>query len=143
MRVFLLIFCFLLIPQYSFSQAVAGKIITSSEADSLFGKPNYSIEFSTSQLSEYGKHSRYLFISISDRKILITGEDRKVLYPQNYVLAGSEIFHVYSTPVISELINNSPGKPLYIEVRKDVLTLTCGDFTLEFGFLCPPYCNYD
>lgn len=143
MRFLLLNFCFLLIPQYLFSQAVPGKIITSSEADSLFGKSNYSIEFSTSQLSGYTKLYRYLFINIDAGKVIIAQEDRKILYPENHILAGNEIFHVYSTPVISELINNSPGKPLYIEVRKDILTLTCGDFTLEFGFLCPPYCNYD
>jgi len=28
----------------------------------------------------------------------------------------------------------------YIEQRKEVLTITNGDLTLEFSWICPPYC---
>lgn len=129
--------------QVAFSQAAAGKIITSAEADNLFGKAEYGVQFNAAMLSGYLRSSSYLFFSLNNRILIITNERKEIFYPLNGHIKGDEVFHVYSSKAIAELISKNPAGSLIIEQRKDVLTVTNGSFTLEFGYLCPPYCNYE
>ena len=134
---------FISLSPLAFSQVTAGKIIDSAEAENLFGKAEYGIQFAPALLKDYLQSSSYLFFSLNSKILFISNERKEILYPPHGVLKGDEVFHVYSSEVINELINKNSGSSVIIEKRKNVLTLTNGNFTLEFGYLCPPYCNYE
>lgn len=62
-----------------------------------------------------------------------------------YYLLGStinstEVFSMYSIAIVKQLFSDGNNPFNYVEKSHEVLTLTNGEYTLEFAGLCPPYC---
>jgi hypothetical protein len=118
-----------------------GKIIDKTKANELFGPVLYSIQIQTDELKSYtNKTSGVIMFKILNNDLYILDNKRNTLKPAGFIVNSMETFSVYAVSVVQQLINNGNNSVTYIEKRNDVLTLTNGDFTLEFGVLCPPYC---
>src|SRR4030042_4457518 len=133
-KIIFLSFLFLSLGTLINAQTVAGKIISGIEAEQLFGKPEYSTEMSSSRLADYVRSSSMLFLYMTQEILVITNEKKEILFPEGYTLTGKELFHVYSSSVVNELLKKNSGDTIFIEMRKNVLTITNGDSTMEFGF---------
>ena len=47
---------------------------------------------------------------------------------------------MYSIAIVKQLFSDGNNPFNYVEKSQEVLTLTNGEFTLEYSLLCPPYC---
>jgi hypothetical protein len=135
---FLFFIC--LLPECAFSQNISGKIITALEADSLFGTPDKIIKIETTVLRNFTRSSDYLYFNFSGTDLLIFNNKKEPLYPAEHILQGNEVFTIYSSSVVTELLSRGESEYAEIQLRKDVLTISSGSHTLEYGMLCPPYC---
>ena len=118
-----------------------GKIISAQEADKQFGPVINSISFNISKLLDLisGTQNSVMF-KIIDNKIYILGDERKVLYPNPAEVKPDVVFHHFSKELVLQLINSNPDENVFIEKRENVLSVTCGADTLEWGVECPPFC---
>jgi len=131
-------FVIALISMYVYPQ---GKIISKEEANKLFGPVLVSKEIPSSTLkSLISQSAKVIMFNIMNNDVYILGDSRKVLLPAGLTINSSEVFHVYSTSIVHELLSNGSGPMTYIEKREKVLTITNGNFTLEYSIICPPFC---
>ena len=136
-----LLFAFSVVALMSVNVYSQGKILNKEEANKLFGAVLVSKEISTSTLKLLvNQSSKVIMFNIINNDSYILGDNRKVLLPAGISVSSSEVFHVYSTSIIQELLNNGNTPVTYIEQRKEVLTITNGDLTLEYALICPPFC---
>jgi hypothetical protein len=82
-----------------------------------------------------------LMFNIINEKLIILGDERKPLYPEGYVVPADVIFRVYSKEKVFELLDTGSESNNFVEIRGGIITVTNGDYTLEFGSLCPPWCS--
>jgi hypothetical protein len=143
MRNIFLLFVLILFLSTEFYPQSVGKIIFSAEADSLFGLPVEAYKIDSSELSRYATQSTHLFFHIQNGNLLVLDKNKKILFPQNHLLNGTEVFHVFSADMIEDIISRGSDEVLFIEKRKEVLTITNNGYTMEYSFLCPPFCAYD
>jgi hypothetical protein len=78
---------------------------------------------------------------IRDNQLIILDNKRKILYPAGVQIASQEVFTVYSITMINELLSNVSTTPVRIEQRRDVLSISYGQMTMEVGTPCPPICD--
>jgi hypothetical protein len=136
-----LLFAFFVAALMSINVFSQGKIISKEEANKLFGEVLVSKEIPTSALKALVNQStKVVMFNFIKNDVYILGDNRKVLLPAGLSVSSSEVFHVYSTSIIQELLNNGNTPVTYIEQRKEVLTITNGDLTLEYSIICPPVC---
>jgi hypothetical protein len=134
------LFFIFILPELTFSQNISGKIITAEEADSLFGTPDKILKFESSALRKFAESSGYLYFNFSGTDLLIVNNKKEPLYPAEHKLQGNEIFTIYSSSVVKDLLSQGEYEYVEIQFRKDVLTISNGNYILEYGMLCPPYC---
>lgn len=138
---YIIIFFIALFTVQSYSQTF-GKIISKSEADSLFGKVLVSIDLSNDSLQIYSAESdSLLMFKINNDSLFILDNKRNALYPISAKISSKEIFTVYETQKLNELMNRGTKNINYVELRQNVLTITNGIYTIEYGSLCPPFCQ--
>lgn len=120
-----------------------GKLFTKEAADKEFGPVLKSIEIPVSTLSNLTTlTTNHLMFKIKNNQVIVLGKDRRVLYPSSTTQVNSdEVFTVFSLSVINELLSNGTGSSVIIEQRRDVLSITYGNMTLEYGVQCPPFCS--
>jgi len=119
-----------------------GEIISRETADHDFGKAALSVLISSEQLQSLAaKTLNLLMFNIIDDRLIILGDQRKTLYPDGYIPPPQTIFKVYSKDKVLELIKAGGETNNFIEYRTDNITITNGDYTLEYGALCPPWCS--
>jgi hypothetical protein len=119
-----------------------GKIFNKEDADELFGPVLHSIEVSVNALHNFtNQTTNQLMFRIRDNQLIILDNKRKILYPAGVQIASQEVFTVYSITMINELLSNVSTTPVRIEQRRDVLSISYGQMTMEVGSLCPPICN--
>ena len=136
-----LFFTVLVVTLISFYACPQGKILSKEEANKLFGTVLVSKEMPSSTLmSLANKSTKVIMFNVIDNNIYIMDKNRKVLLPEGFAVSSSQEFHVFSTSIVHELLSNGNNPVTYIEKRKDVLTITNGNYTLEFAILCPPFC---
>ena len=70
----------------------------------------------------------------------ILDDNRNVLTPIGVHVSNAEVFSVYSLSVIQQLISDGGSSVTFVEKRENVLTITNGNYTLEYAYLCPPFC---
>jgi len=58
-----------------------------------------------------------------------------------YSINSRAVFTMYSVSVVQDLLSQGGGSDTYIEQRSSVLTVTYGNYTMEVGTICPPFCN--
>jgi len=119
-----------------------GKIISKHSADKLFGPVLVSEKMPTENLKTIiNQSTKIVMFKIIDNNIYVLDNNRNVLSPSKTTVGSSEVFSVYAISVVQELLNNGGNSVTFIEKRNEVLTITNGEYTLEYSNLCPPYCN--
>jgi hypothetical protein len=127
-----------------------GKFYTPEEANKLFGSVIYSIDLNTSDLSELLKKTeKSIMFGLINRQLIILDNNRKLIYPEKAEYKETDVFTVYSTDVIMELLSSktlnkesdSKSEVVSIEQRIEVLSISTETKTLETGSKCPPFCQ--
>jgi len=121
-----------------------GKIYTKSEADTLYDIVISSTKINSSDLQKIiPKTQNHIMFQIIEGKLIILDKDRNIIFTNgnSSTVSKSTVFHVFSTSVINKLLARGNNPATIIEKRKNVLTITNGDNTLEQGTLCPPFCQ--
>ncbi len=141
---FLIFFLTLLFNGTIFGQ---GKIIKASEADALFGPVLKSEKINVQHLKMIMKNTpeRVMF-GFKNGRVNILDKGRKAQFPSAAAIENSDVFHVFSTAIMEELIGLEKGTEVTVEERaNNILSITTsstgGDaYTLEFAQPCPPLC---
>jgi hypothetical protein len=76
-----------------------------------------------------------------ENELVIAGDNRIILYPENFMLNEEEVLHVWTTDIIQELLDKGKQDISVIEQRQEVMSITNGQQTLEAGTWCPPFCS--
>jgi hypothetical protein len=136
-----LLFAFFVLTLFSTQLYSQGKIISKQEADELFGEVLISKEIPTSTLLSLTENSvNIIMFKIIGNDVYILGDNRKVLLPEGKVVSDAETFSVYASAIVQELLTQGKAQITFVEQRNDVLTITNGNFTLEYSLKCPPFC---
>jgi len=118
-----------------------GKLYTKAEGERLYGTVVKSFQFSSEEVNSFlNKTEIVLMFNINDNKLFILGDGRKPIYPLIETVNSEEVFRVFSVSLIQELIEKGKSSITYFEKRNTVLTITNGEYLLEYGLPCPPVC---
>ncbi len=118
-----------------------GKIFSSSKADKLFGNIKASIPIETVKLYNFCSiTSEKLMFKVKNNYAVILNNKRKVLSPEGEIISPDEVFIVFTTNKIEELISEGKAATTQIQQREEVLSMQNNDLVLEAGLPCPPYC---
>lgn len=118
-----------------------GEILTKENADQLFGPVLVSKEIPTETLKMYTNQSvNVIMFKLMNNDIYILDNNRNALLPLGATINSSEVFSMYSVAIVQQLLSDGNNPFTYVEKRQDVLTITNGEFTLEFALSCPPFC---
>lgn len=142
-RFFLVLF--ILVPVILFTNTcysqVYGKIISRVEADEQFDSVLVSIAIQADSLQELlTRVEKNIMFKIVNDSVFVLDESRNVIFPEGKSISDKDVFTLYSKSVLNDLLVQGKSEIIFIEQRKDVLTITNGNFTLEYGYPCPPYC---
>lgn len=135
----------------TYSQAkgqVVGKIISTSEANQLFGPPLKSFTFNAKMVLMLTKRSpEYIMFNIINDNVVVLDARRKVLHPDGLTVASQMQFHLFSTSKVLELLDLIGSNKLTLQIRaNNILTITGDELTeedgsvLEYALHCPPIC---
>lgn len=120
---------------------VVGKIISKSDANTQFGLVLTSVTVSASQVNSWlTQTNNYVMFSIKNNQLYVLGDGRATIYPSGASVSPSEVFHLYSKSKVGEELSLGGSSSVTFEVRQNVFSITDGNYTLEFGGSCPPYC---
>ncbi len=124
-----------------YSQEV-GEIFGRKEADDLFGPVLESRTITADELKVYivSANDKVMF-RLEKNQISILGNSRKLLYSSSNFIESNQVFHMYSKSKVLELLYSGNSQTVTLENRKDVFSITVGDYTLERSFPCPPNCD--
>jgi Trp operon repressor len=119
-----------------------GKIFTKDEANKLFGEVLITKPLPVELLRDLiSRTEGYIMFRIEDEKMTVLDDERNILYPDGIMVNPEEVFTVYKTEVVNELLNGNNTNEVEVQQRTEVLTITAGDNTLEMGAICPPFCR--
>jgi hypothetical protein len=121
----------------SYSQDIVGKIYSNTEADSLYGPVLTFISIPCDQLNNLtSQTTNYLMFGILNGNLTILGDKRVVLYPESTEISQQDV------SLIQKIIKEGNSSMISIELRNNgIITITNGNYTLENGVFCPPFCN--
>ena len=126
-----------------------GKIFTPEEANKLFGNVIYSVDINSNTLSELLKKTdKIIMFGLIDRQLIILDNNRNIIFPEKAEIKETDVFTVYSTDVVMELLSgkavnkqtDGEAETVSIEQRREVLSVSTDIQTLETGGKCPPLC---
>lgn len=118
-----------------------GKIINKEEADRLFGPVISKKEIQTEKLKMLiHRSSEVVMFKILNDELYVLDNKRNALLPIGVTVSNAEEFSIYSISIVDKLFAEGNSVSTHIEKRKDVLTMTNGNYTLEYALLCPPFC---
>ena len=141
LNAFLIVLFLMMIGEISYGQAY-GKLYQKADAEQYYGTVAKSFQFSTEEVLSFLKQTdKVLMFNITDNKLFILGDGRKSIYPANAVVSSKEVFSVYSISLIQELISKGKSNTINFEKRHSVLTISNGEYLLEFAEGCPPICH--
>ena len=140
LNAFLIVLFLMMIAEISYGQTY-GKLYQKADAEQYYGTVAKSFQFSTEEVLSFLKQTdKVLMFNITDNKLFILGDDRKSIYQANAVVSSKEVFSVYSISLIQELISKGKSNTINFEKRHSVLTISNGEYLLEFSEYCPPIC---
>jgi hypothetical protein len=138
-KMLLTVILMILIVAYIYPQ---GKILSKDEANKLFGAVLVSKQIPSSELKALTVSStKIIMFKIMNNDVYILGDNRKVLLPANAMVNEAESFSAYTISIVQELLSKGNEPITFIEKRNDVLTITNGNYTLEYSWICPPFCH--
>ncbi len=137
---FLIVLFLMMIGESSYGQTY-GKLYTKLEGEKLYGTAVKSFQFPTEEVFSFLKKTeKVLMFNITDDKLFILGDGMKLIYPANAVVPNKAVHSVYSTSLIRELISKGKSKTINFEKRNSALTISNGEYLLEYAQYCPPIC---
>ena len=142
-KIFPLFVSFIVLVSFlnSFAQTY-GEIFTVSEANQNYGSVLKSISISRTTLENLlNECNNYIMFRIVNNRVFVLDHSRRVLRPENRSINSRAVFTMYSVSVVQDLLSQGGGSDTYIEQRSSVLTVTYGNYTMEVGTICPPFCN--
>jgi len=124
-----------------YSQEV-GQIFDKKEADVLYGPVLESRTISTDKFEAIiiFADDKVMF-RLENDQISILGDTRNLLYSNSKFIVSNQVFHMYSKSKVLELLNIGKSLIVTLENRKNVFSITVGDYTLEMSNPCPPFCD--
>lgn len=126
-----------------------GKFYTTDEANELFGSVIYSVEMNSNHLANLlDKTSTTIMFGLINQQLIILDNNRNLIFPEKADYNDTDVFTVYGTEKVRELLAVSKlnkqitdeSESVNIEQRKEVLSLSTENKTLETGNKCPPNC---
>lgn len=121
-----------------------GRLYTPQEANENFGEVVLLKKFRVSTILEFlTRTSEYIMFRIIDDEVIVLDEKRNTIHPEGFTVGENDVFTIYKTEILRELILKESDNEILIEQRESVLTITYGNLTLEYGAPCPPYCIPD
>jgi hypothetical protein len=125
-----------------------GKIFTKTEADSLYGLVLKADTIKTADLTKLSAITpKYMLFNLIDGKAIVLNASREVISSNSLVVGKAQtieptqVFKLFSTSKILELIKQGGSDITTIETRANVLTLTNGVSVMEEAVPCPPFCQ--
>jgi hypothetical protein len=136
-------FSIILFCSYFVQAQEIGVIFSKSVADQKYGEVLNSVEVNTSTLETLLEKSvNYIMFNIKGNNLYILGDGRKSIYPSDLMnVSPDEVFKMASISKVKELLNSGKSSQTFVEQRKNVLSITNGNYTLEEVTACPPMCK--
>jgi hypothetical protein len=78
---------------------------------------------------------------IVNNSAIVVDNKRNAIFPKGITINAADVFALYSVSVVNELISKGNEPFIYLEQRKEVLSVTYGDYTMEIASWCPPICD--
>ena len=121
---------------------IIGKIFSKEEADKNYGPVLSSVKIASSELKTLiSKSNKYVMFNTKDGKLSILCEGRVLLYPAGFSVKADEKYATYSKSKVEELLNSGKADTTVVEQRKEVMSVTNGQYTMEIMNWCPPFCS--
>jgi len=142
-RLFYLCFVLFVFSATCKSQEI-GKIYSKADAKAAFGVVKDSVSFSADDLRKILTGTdNFVMMKVVNGTVIILGDGRKVLYPQDAKVDAADPFSFFSKSKVLELLKLSDSSTLSFELRKYWITISYGMSTLEDSLICPPWCVLD
>ncbi|QOJ28044.1 MAG: hypothetical protein HRU80_03810 [Ignavibacteriales bacterium] len=119
---------------------IIGEIFSRSEGEAKFGAVTMRATMESRILLNEAKSRPYLMFGIAGGVVVVADKERKIVYPEGFELQNEKVMMIYSRERIEELLLRGGEEIVYAEQREKAFTLRCGEFILEVGTPCPPYC---
>lgn len=119
-----------------------GKIVSATDGENLFGAVITTYQLNTNDLLAYCQNAgRVIMFAEENAGLFVAGAGRIILSLNTATPSPDLIFHVYSVTKVNELITLGKDQITVVEIRSDVVDLKNGEYVLEYGSFCPPYCG--
>lgn len=136
-----LTFILILLFNISTSAQTYGQIFTNQQADNLFGPVLTSVPISRITFQFFlTQTNNYIMFRVVGNKAIVLDNKRNVISPAGFIINASDILTVYRVSVVNELLSKGNENTVYIQQRTNVLSVSIGDYTMEVGSMCPPFC---
>jgi hypothetical protein len=119
-----------------------GKIYTKDNAKQLLGNVVYSTEIERDTVAGLlNKTEKNIMFGIINKNLIILDNNRKLLYPLKAEFNDNDVFTVYSISVVKDLLSKGSSPIINVEQRREVLSVSYDNNTMEYGTKCPPICD--
>lgn len=135
------------------------QIISSDEANQLYGTPENTVRIYSSVVESLLDTHEYIMIKIDGDKVNVLGKNRAPVI-QQFEVEDQDVYFVFESKTLKELLQLGSENESYIELRisgsnaqnktgdsitadGEIITVTNGTVTLIPPFCCPPYCFED
>jgi len=141
-KLFLMVLLFVsFLSSITYSQEI-GQIFDSKEADELFGPVLEKMSINADELRAIlSSTDNKIMFRLENNSYTILGDNRKLLYCTDNFIDSNQVFHLYSKSKVLELLNKGSEQTVILENRRNVFSITVGNYTLEKGAPCPPNCG--
>lgn len=135
--IMLFAFCSLTLSQ------IGGKIYLAEEANQLYGKVDFSVNLNAELFVKIlNKTDNRIMFKFIDNELFVFGDGRKVLYANSFKpISKSMVLHSFDVSIFKRFMEKNSENNISVELRGKVLTLTKGNYTLEYATPCPPFCD--
>jgi hypothetical protein len=126
-------------------QKQIGKIISTQEADKLFGPATIEKEIPVGIIQEsINQSTSFVLFNIVSDQLFVSSDNENFVYPKVSYSPAPNAYFKFSNSIVQEFIKQSPdASTIKVQMRTNVLCLTNGKVVLEFSLICPPYCLGD
>lgn len=124
------------------AQKIVGEVFTKADATAIFGDVTVSKSIATSDLQTLLKKTdTYILFNIIDDGLVILDNKRAAMYPEGAAIPAEQKFKLFSVTKVDELIEKGAAENVNVELRDCILTVSNGEYVLELGTYCPPWCE--